>query len=109
MTVEDFLKGTALKQVTALPLNKEIKDIYASDWLGWALGHIHEKEVLLTIQCSMNVIALAIQKKLTAVIFCEGVTPTLEMVMKANEEKIILITSPVNEIKTAYLYFSRLT
>ncbi|HKM29280.1 MAG TPA: AraC family transcriptional regulator [Bacilli bacterium] len=92
MEVRDLLKINNITCITSgIDLTKPISSLYASDLLSWVMGHVREENtVLLTVLNSINIIAVAVLLDLSAVIFCDGVEPSKDIVAKAIAEKIPL-------------------
>ncbi len=85
-------------------LDKEIDNFYTCDLLSWVMGHIHEPNtILLTVLNSMNAIAVASLLDMSAVVFCENVIPSEDIILKANEEGVPVFTSKFTTFDTAYL------
>jgi len=103
MLVKDLLNIDCLQlQNKDVNLNKEIKNLYTCDLLSWVMGHVHEdKVVLLTVLNSMNAIAVASLLDMSAVIFCEDVIPTDDIVLKAIEEDVPVFSSSLSTFETA--------
>lgn len=103
MKVSDLLKIDCLKLITKdVCLDKEISDLYTCDLLSWVMGHVHEENVvLLTVLNSMNAVALATLLDMSAIIFCEDVMPSDDIIKKANEENVPLFTSSKSSYKSA--------
>lgn len=81
--------------VHTLDANLEINVVnpYCGDLLSNVLGRGKESDYLITIMANLNTLAVASLLDYELIIFAEGVTPSTEMVNKANELNIILITS----------------
>ena len=78
------------------------ENVYCSDLMGFALGHIkNENTILCTIINSINTIAVATKLHLPAIIYCENVFPTEEIVEYAKKENISLFISKMNTYETA--------
>ncbi len=76
--------------------------VYCSDLMGFALGHIkNENTILCTIINSVNTIAVATKLHLPAIIYCENVIPTKEVIEYAKKENISLFISKLNTYETA--------
>lgn len=98
-----------LKQIDALTLLSsvdtevnEINDLYTSDLLSWVMGHVHEEKMcLLTVLNTINAVAVATLLDMSAIIFCDGVIPTDDIIAKANEEGIAILTSKLSSMATA--------
>ena len=98
MKVMDLLKIDKIRCVTPeVSLDKPIVNLYSSDLLSWVMGHVREENtVLLTVLNSVNVIAVAVLLDLSAVIFCDGVMPSEDVIAKAKEENIPLFTTDIS-------------
>ena len=103
MKVRDLLDISFVKVLSNEDtLDNEIKDLYTSDLLSWVMGHVHqEKTCLLTVLNTINAVAVATLLDMSAIIFCEGVIPTIDIIAKANEEGIAILTSTTSSIATA--------
>lgn len=102
MEVKDLLKIAKIRCITPeIPLGKPIANLYASDLLSWVMGHVREENtVLLTILNSVNIIAVAVLLDLAAVIFCDGVEPSEDVIAKAKMEKIPLFATENSSAQT---------
>ena len=103
MKVRDLLDISFVKVLSdEATLDNEIKDLYTSDLLSWVMGHVHNDKVcLLTILNTINAVAVATLLDMSAIIFCEGVNPTNDIIEKANEEGVAILSSPLSTIATA--------
>ena len=103
MKVRDLLDISFVKVLSdEATLDNEIKDLYTSDLLSWVMGHVHnEKVCLLTILNTINAVAVATLLDMSAIIFCEGVMPTIDIIEKANEEGVAILSSTASSIATA--------
>lgn len=82
--------------------NAQIENIYCSDLMSFALGHIKSpKTILCTILKGMNVIAVAVALNLPVIIFCEGVEPSQDVIIEAKKHNITLLASKLNTYETA--------
>ncbi len=77
----------------------EFVDIYAGDLLSHVMGHAKENNMFLTIMSNMNSIAVASLLDLPVIVFAEGVMPTEEMINKADEESIVLVSTKLNVVE----------
>lgn len=105
MQIAKLKEIEGLELVTqGISLDGEFKGLYASDLLSWALGHIHEDDyILLTVLNTVNLVAVASVINLKAIIFCEGVTPSEDVISRANDEGLLLFASSKSSIDTATL------
>src|SRR6266545_5364582 len=67
---------------------------YASDLLSCVMAGAQKKSVWVTLQAHANIVAVAALLDLSAVIITEGAMPDVASIAKANEEGIILLSTP---------------
>lgn len=103
MIIKDLLKIDGLKLLNNPDdLTREIKDLYTSDLLSWVMGHVREEgTVLLTVLNTINAVAVATLLDMPAIIFCEKVVPTADILKKADEENIAIFSSMESTFHTA--------
>lgn len=71
----------------------DFEGCYVSDLLSNVLKQAKSENGLITTLSNMNVIAVASLLTLPFVLFCEGKLPSEEMIQKADEEGIALLTT----------------
>ena len=99
MTIKDFLDATGAKLLTeSVDTNREITCGYSCDLLSWVMSHGASGMAWVTVQTHMNVIAVSTLMDMACVIIPEGIEVKGDIIDKAAEEEIALISSP----KTAY-------
>jgi len=74
-------------------LENDFQGCYISDLLSNVLRSSKPNEALLTTLSNMNTVAVASLANLPVVIFVEGKVPSKEMIQKANEEEIVLLST----------------
>lgn len=74
-------------------LEKEFEGVYVSDLLSDVLGNTKPNQIWITLQTHKNIVAVAHLKGLSCVILVKGLTPNEDTILKAEEEKIILLGS----------------
>lgn len=74
-------------------LEKEFEGVYVSDLLSDVLGNAKPNQIWITLQTHKNIVAVAHLKGLSCVILVKGLTPNEDTILKAEEEKIILLGS----------------
>jgi hypothetical protein len=57
------------------------------------LGNAKPKQIWITLQTHKNIVAIAQLKELSAIILVKGLEPNQDTILKAEEEKIILLGS----------------
>jgi hypothetical protein len=67
---------------------------YASDLLSCVMAGAKNKGIWVTLQCHVNIVAVAALLELSAVIITEGAMPDPVTIAKANEQGIILLSTP---------------
>lgn len=72
-------------------LNNQFVDIYVGDLLSNIMANIEEDNLLVTIMCNMNTVAVASLKDVPIIVFAENKQATEEMINKANDLGIALI------------------
>lgn len=72
-------------------VSNDINGGYVSDLLSDVMGNAREGNVWITLQSHLNTIAVASLKDLSAIILVSGITPSAEVVSKAEEEGIPLL------------------
>ena len=97
MTVNQLQEKLSLKKLS----NSEDCDVvscYISDLLSRVLGGCETGDIWITVQTSINMIAVAMMVGASCVIFPEGLTAPDNVIEKANEEGLAVFTSD----ETAY-------
>ena len=85
-------------QLTLLTDLQNFSDIvptggYASDLLSCVMAGAKPKNLWITLQAHINIVAVAALLDLSAVIITEGALPDEKTIAKANEEQIILLST----------------
>lgn len=97
MTVNQLAEKLNLKTLVSGE-DKEILGCYISDLLSRVMGGCKEGDVWITVQTSMNMVAVALMIEAACVIFPEGLGATEDVIAKAKEEGLTLFSSD----ETAY-------
>ena len=74
-------------------LRREVTGVYIGDLLSLAMANAKEGEVWLTVQGHLNAIAVAVLVNIPAIILVQGIQANEEMVQKAEEEEIAILTT----------------
>ncbi|MBN1927794.1 MAG: serine kinase [Prolixibacteraceae bacterium] len=89
MKVSDLIEKLGLTVFAGSgSVSNEISGGYVSDLLSDVMGKAREGEVWITLQNHLNVIAVASLKDLSAIVLVNGITPSPDVVEKANQEGI---------------------
>ena len=92
MTVTQLADELSLTRLTVMT-DAEVASCYISDLLSRVLGGVKSGDVWITVQSSINVIAVAVMTEASCVIFPEGVTAQENVLLKANEENLTVFSS----------------
>ena len=99
MTIKEFLNLTDAKLLNeGIDEGRKLTCGYSCDLLSWVMSHGAAGMGWITVQTHMNVVAVASLMDMAAIIVPEGIQVEQNVVDKAAEEGIAMISSP----KTAY-------
>ena len=73
--------------------DRNIASCYISDMLSRVLGGCEHGDVWITVQCSVNMVAVAVMTGASCVILPEGLTAAVDVIEKANEEGLTIYSS----------------
>lgn len=95
MTLKDIISKLNLTVLTA---SKDLDAItpeggYASDLLSCVVAGAQPGNVWVTLQAHMNVVAVAALREVSAVILTENAQPEEDVIGKANEQGVILLST----------------
>ena len=94
MNLRELVKRLNLKVFSCENLlEKEFEGVYVCDLLSDVLGNAKPKQIWITLQTHKNILAIAQLKELSAIILVKGLEPNQDTILKAEEEKIILLGS----------------
>jgi predicted transcriptional regulator len=94
MTVNDILSKLNLSVLGGEQgLNKEVSGAYTCDLLSDVMGNVDDGNIWITLQTHKNVMAIASLRDLSAVILVKGLQPDADMLEKANEESIPVLST----------------
>ncbi|SMP49824.1 DRTGG domain-containing protein [Anoxynatronum buryatiense] len=106
MTVEGLCQNNDLTLIAgANGLQREIEGIYIGDMLSWVMGRAQEKQLWITIQTNLNILAVALMADISCIVVVEDADIPHETIKKANDEGIPLFQSSL----TAYELAIKLT
>jgi len=93
VTVNKLAESLNLKKLSAGE-DKKITSCYISDMLSRVMGGCKEGDVWITVQTSLNMVAVATLAEASCVILPENLTAAKEVIEKATEESIQIFSSP---------------
>ena len=95
MTLQEIITKLNLKVFTTPRDFSAItpKGGYASDLLSCVMAGAQPDNVWVTLQAHMNVVAVASLREVAAVIITEGAQPEADVIAKADEQGVILLST----------------
>lgn len=95
MLLREIIERTDLELVTREVeiLEREVKWAYTSDLLSDVMASAQAGDLWLTIQRHLNIVAVAKLKDLAGIVLAKGITPSPEVVAKAEDKGIPLLIS----------------
>ena len=94
-----------LLAINAQPLTNTVEvsihGCYISDLLSDVLAHAQPGMLWVTIQIHRNVVSVAATKDIAAVLFTCGRQPEASVIAEAEEEGIVLLTTPLTTYEAA--------
>jgi hypothetical protein len=95
MTLQEIIAGLKLNLLTSPQDFNAVtpQGGYASDLLSCVVAGAQPGNVWVTLQAHMNVVAVAALKDVSAVIITENAQPDAEVIEKANEQGVILLST----------------
>ena len=82
-----------------------VSSVYAGDLLSDVMASAGDSQVWVTIMQHQNSIAVASLLEIDAIIFAKNKMPTPEVIEKANEEGIVLVSSPYNSFQISGILY----
>jgi len=98
MTLNELEEKLSLKRLTSAGEDREISSCYISDLLSRVLGGCKADDIWITVQISLNMVAVAVMIDAACVILPEDLTAPVNVIEKADEEGLTIFTSS----ETAY-------
>jgi len=97
MTIFELAEQLGLERVSG-EADRSIESCYISDLLSRVLGGCQSGDIWITVQSSLNMVAVAVMTDASCVILPEGLTAPDSVIDKANEEGLVIFASE----KSAY-------
>lgn len=102
MTVKALSESLDLKVVAGQDgLHKEVKGAFVGDLLSLVMVHAKEADIWLTVQGHINSVAVAVLVNIPAIILTHGIIPNEEMIQKADEEAITILSTSKSSFEMA--------
>jgi serine kinase of HPr protein (carbohydrate metabolism regulator) len=94
MTIKQLTESLPLRVLTQnLNLDQNFEMVYSSDLLSQVLAKATYRDLWITVQTHATILGIASIKQIPCIIFSEGLLPQPEVIMKAQEENIVLLSS----------------
>lgn len=87
-------------------LDREVARGYASDLMSDVIAHGQRGDIWLTMQIHMNVVAVAAMKEVAAVVLSGGRVPPDEVIQKAGDEDVVILSSDLATFEIAGRIYS---
>jgi len=100
MTTDQLQTELTLKKLAGSE-DVQVESCYISDLLSRVLGGCGTGDVWITVQTSINMVAVAMMIGASCVIFPEGLTAPDSVIDKANEEGLTIFTSDESAFELA--------
>lgn len=94
MTIKQLTESLPLKILTQdTNLDQNFEMVYSSDLLSQVLAKATSRDLWITVQTHATILGIASIKQIPCIIFSEGLLPQPEVIMKAQEENIVLLST----------------
>jgi len=92
MTIYELGEKLGLEKLSG-KADRDVSSCYISDLLSRVLGGCESGDIWITVQSSLNMVAVAMMADASCVILPEGLTAQGNVVEKANEEGLTIFSS----------------
>ena len=93
MNTLELEKKLNLKCLTENNDEKEVSGCYISDLLSLAMGRVGEKNVWITVQTNVNIVAIAVLTEASCVVVPENIEVGEDVIKKAKDEDVIIFSA----------------
>lgn len=94
MKVSELLEKLNAELLTTADFaDREVKGCYIGDLLSWVMGRAGEGDAWITIMNNINIVAVAALTEAACIILAEGVTAADEIIKKADEQGVVIMSS----------------
>jgi len=100
MKIQEIIKALGCN-VLVEGSNDDVVTGYTSDLLSDVMGNCPEGSLWITIQRHMNVIAVAQLKRIVAILLVNGIKPELDVINRAKEEGIYILSCNENAFQVS--------
>jgi serine kinase of HPr protein (carbohydrate metabolism regulator) len=93
MTIKQLLEKLPIQTLTSKPsLDIPFESVYSSDLLSQVLAKATINDIWITVQTHGTILGIASIKQVPCILFSEGLVPLQDVIDKAEEEDIILLS-----------------
>ena len=96
MTVKELAEHFEYKIICLPDESREVKDGYAGDLLSWVMGKLEADSAWVTIMSNINIVAVATLADPSCIILSENVAPDEDVVAKAQQQGVNILSSSKN-------------
>lgn len=96
ITVNKLVEKHGFKKLSSLDLDRDIESVYSCDLLSWVMAKGKNDTAWITVQTHNNILAVAALLDFACVIIPEGISVGEEVLEKANEEEIIILSTELD-------------
>jgi len=96
MRVNALIEKHAFEKLSCEALDREIKNVYSCDLLSWVMAKGKNDTAWITVQTHNNILAVASLLDFACVIIPEGIKVEDDIIAKANEQDIILLSTTLD-------------
>jgi predicted transcriptional regulator len=102
VNLSDVVETLSLEVMTGKDsLQNNVTGVYVSDLLSDVMGNSKEGNIWITLQTHLNIVAVAGLKNLSGIIIVGNRKLPEEVLQKAETEKILLMTTPMQAFEVA--------
>ena len=93
MKLSEMITKFNLEVLNTIPIDDsvDIEHCYIGDLLSQVLSAIKPNTIWMTIQRHLNVVGVAVMANIPAIVICEGHEVPVEVIRKADDEKVVLL------------------
>lgn len=91
MTVEELKNELKLEVVSEGDMSVTAEGCYCSDLLSHCMSNISSKNVWVTVQTNINIVAIAVLTELGCIIIAQGMSVDESVVEKAKSENVTIL------------------
>ena len=96
MTVKELSEALNAVVICMPDGDREVSGGYAGDLLSWVMGRARSGDAWVTIMSNVNIVAVATLADPSCIVLSEGVTLEKEVVARANDVGVNVISSPLD-------------